>query len=212
MSTPPARNATLSAHNGAARASAHERILATAASLFAQFGYGGVSTREIAAEAGVNEVTIYRHYPRKRDLYLAVIGTELSHIQLRGELLAKLAEASSGHDALLCTFELIVATLQQRPHLLRLLHFGTLDLEQDLDPLFRKHLVELVEVVARYLDPWIEKGELQSTDSKALVLTLVAIVLSGDPLKRLFRVDVAQSAGLLAVLTDLHAARQVALG
>lgn len=200
------------AHRGVVRASAHERILATAASLFAQFGYGGVSTREIAAEAGVNEVTIYRHYPRKRNLYLAVIGTELSHIQLRGELLAKLAEASTGHEALICTLEVIVSALQQSPHLMRLLHFSTLELSQDLDPLFRKHLVELVEVVARYLEPWIEKGELQSSDSKTLVLTLVAIVLSCDPLKRLFRVDVAQSAGLLAAFTDMHAARQIAQG
>lgn len=188
------------------RASAHERILATAASLFAQFGYSGVSTREIATEAGVNEVTIYRHYPRKRDLYLAVIGTELSHIQLRGELLAKLADAATGYEALICTFELIVSTLQERPHLLRLMHFSTLELDQDLDPLYRKHLVELVEVVAHYLEPWIEKGELHSPDSKTLVLTLVAIVLSGDPLKRLFRVDVAQSAGLFAALSDLHTA------
>ncbi len=199
-------------HGVSVRASAHERILSTAANLFAQFGYGGVSTREIAAEAEVNEVTIYRHYPRKRDLYLAVLGTELSQIQLRGELLAKLADATTGYQALIYTFELILSTLQQRPHLMRLLHFSTLELNQDLDPLFRKHLVELVEVVARYLEPWIEKGELRSPDSKTLVLTLVAIVLSCDPLKRLFRVDVAQSAGMLAALSDLHAANNVALG
>ena len=37
--------------------------------MFANFGYNGVSTRDIANGAGVNEVTIYRHFPRKRDLY-----------------------------------------------------------------------------------------------------------------------------------------------
>ncbi|MDE3202204.1 MAG: TetR/AcrR family transcriptional regulator [Acidobacteriota bacterium] len=201
----------MTARNGSVRASAQERILATAASLFAQFGYEGASTREIAAEAGVNEVTIYRHYARKRDLYLAVVGAELSRIQLRGELLSKLAEAPTGRDALICTFDLLVSTLQQSPHLLRLLHFSTLELNQDLDPLFKKHLVELVEVVARYLNPWIEKGELQSPDARSLILTLVAIVLSCDPLKRIFGVDIVQSTGLLALFSDLNAVRQVAL-
>ena len=44
--------------------------------MFASFGYNGVSTREIATGAGINEVTIYRHYPRKRDLYVAVLDAE----------------------------------------------------------------------------------------------------------------------------------------
>ncbi len=49
------------------------------------FGYNGVSTRDIAAGAGVNEVTIYRHYPRKRDLYVAVLDAELQQVKLRGD-------------------------------------------------------------------------------------------------------------------------------
>jgi len=71
--------------SSSARGSTEERILATSASLFAQFGYNGVSTREIASAAEVNEVTIYRHYPRKRDLYIAVLGAELQRVNLRGE-------------------------------------------------------------------------------------------------------------------------------
>ena len=168
------------------RGSTEERILNTAASLFAQFGYNGVSTREIAAAAQVNEVTIYRHFPRKRDLYLAVFGTELQHVQLRGELLARLAEAQNGRAALTCTFELIATTLQQRPQLLRLLQYSALELSDDLDPLLRRHLGELVEILARYLDPWIQRGELRCSNAKTLVLTLIAIVLSRGPLRRVF--------------------------
>src|SRR5579871_1036033 len=67
---------------GSARGGTEERILGTAASLFSQFGYNGVSTREIAASAEVNEVTIYRHFPRKRDLYLAVLCAAISSLAL----------------------------------------------------------------------------------------------------------------------------------
>jgi AcrR family transcriptional regulator len=171
------------------RGSTEDRILATSASLFAQFGYNGVSTREIASAADVSEVTIYRHYPRKRDLYLAMLDTELQRVHLRGELLTRLAEAKNGRAALTCTFELIATTLQQQPQLLRLLHYSALELSDDLDPLLRKHLGELVEVVARYLEPWIQRGELRCTNAKTLVLTLIAIVLSRGPLRRVFLGD-----------------------
>jgi AcrR family transcriptional regulator len=176
---------------GTTRGGAEERILINAASLFAQFGYNGVSTREIASSAEVNEVTIYRHFPRKRDLYLAVLKAELQRVHLRGELLTKLAEAQNGRVALAGTFELISTALLQQPQLLRLLGFSVLELSQDLDPLLRTHLGELVEVVARYLEPWIERGEIRSPNAKTLVLTLIAIILSKGPLHRVFPGDAA---------------------
>lgn len=179
----------MAATAGTSRGGAEERILTTAAALFAQFGYNGVSTREIASSAEVNEVTIYRHFPRKRDLYLAVLSTELQRVHLRGELLSRLAEASNGRAALACTFELISTALLNDPQLLRLLGFSVLELSEDLDPLLRRHLGELVEVVARYLEPWIERGEIRSTNAKTLVLTLIAIVLSRGPLRRVFPGD-----------------------
>lgn len=185
-----------------ARGSTEERILTTSASLFSKFGYNGVSTREIASAADVNEVTIYRHYPRKRDLYLAVLGAELQRVQLRGELLAKLAEAPSGRVALACTFELIATTLHQQPQLLRLLQYSALELSDDLDPLLRKHLGELVEVVARYLEPWILRGELRCSNGKTLVLTLIAIVLSRGPLRRVFLADADSTSSLFETYSE----------
>jgi len=176
---------------GTTRGGAEERILTTATTLFAQFGYNGVSTREIAAAAEVSEVTIYRHFPRKRDLYLAVLSLELGEVHLRGDLLTQLAEAQTGRMALAATFELMSTALQQRPQLLRLLGFSVLELSEDLDALLRRHLGELVEVVARYLRPWIEKGEIRTTNARTLVLTLIAIVLSRGPLRRVFQDDAA---------------------
>jgi AcrR family transcriptional regulator len=172
--------------SGSARGGTEERILNTAASLFSQFGYNGVSTREIAASADVNEGTIYRHFPRKRDLYLAVLSTELQRVHLRGDLLTGLAEAQNGRAALTCTFELISRALLQQPALVRLLGFGVLEVSEDLDPLLRRHLGQMVEVIAHYLEPWVQRREIRCANAKTLVLTLVAIVLSREPLHRVF--------------------------
>jgi AcrR family transcriptional regulator len=165
---------------------AEERILATAAGLFATFGYKGVSTRDIASGAGVNEVTIYRHHPRKRDLYMAVLEAELQQVKLRGDLLARVAEAGDGKMVLARTFELIAATLTYRPELLRLMQFSALELGEDLNPLLRKHLGELVEVIARYVEPWAVDGKQRGANAKGVVLALISIVVNYGSLHRMF--------------------------
>jgi AcrR family transcriptional regulator len=166
--------------------SAGERILSAATDLFAQFGYNGVSTRDIASAAQVNEVTIFRHYSRKYDLYVAVLESELQQVHLRGDLLARIAQASNGQMALAQTFELVNATLLQQPKILRLLQYSALELSADFVSLVRRHLGELIEVIARYLDPWIEKGELRCTNAKTVILTLIGIVISRNCLQRVF--------------------------
>jgi AcrR family transcriptional regulator len=172
-------------HNPKGRG-AGERILTTATELFARFGYNGVSTRDVATGAHVNEVTIYRHYPRKHDLYLAVLESELQQLRFRGDLLARIAEAPDGRAALARAFELLSKTLMPRPEILRLLQYSALELNETFDPLVRRHLGEMVEVVARYLEPWIKNGELRGTNAKTVILTLVGIVVSHNSLQRVF--------------------------
>jgi AcrR family transcriptional regulator len=184
---------------------AQARILASAAGMFANFGYNGASTRDIATGAGVNEVTIYRHYPRKRDLYVAVLDAELQQVKLSGDLLAGIAEARDARTAVARTFELLASTLTQRQELLRLLQYSVLELGDDIDPLLRRHLGELVEVIARYLEPWVNQGDLRCSSAKALVLSLTAIMLSQRSLHRLFSGDGSGPEAILKAYTEFSA-------
>ena len=51
-----------------------QRLLAAAARVFARDGLTGATTRAIAQEAGVNEVTLFRHFQTKDRLMAAVVG------------------------------------------------------------------------------------------------------------------------------------------
>lgn len=51
-----------------------QRLLDAAAKVFAREGLTGATTRAIAEEAGVNEVTLFRHFQSKDRLIAAVIG------------------------------------------------------------------------------------------------------------------------------------------
>jgi AcrR family transcriptional regulator len=50
-----------------------QRILHAAAQVFAEGGYARATTRALAAAAGVNEVTLFRHFGNKENLFAAVI-------------------------------------------------------------------------------------------------------------------------------------------
>jgi len=54
------------------RRPACERLLEAAARIFARDGLSGATTREIARAAGVNEVTLFRHFRTKENLVSAV--------------------------------------------------------------------------------------------------------------------------------------------
>src|SRR5674476_1560623 len=49
------------------------QLVETALDVFSRKGFGGTTTKEIAAAAGVTEAIIFRHFPTKHDLYNAVI-------------------------------------------------------------------------------------------------------------------------------------------
>jgi TetR/AcrR family transcriptional regulator len=49
------------------------QLIEVAIDLFSKKGFGGTTTREIAAAAGVTEAIIFRHFATKQDLYTAIL-------------------------------------------------------------------------------------------------------------------------------------------
>jgi AcrR family transcriptional regulator len=74
-----------------------QQILKTAIRLFAQKGFRGTTTREIALAAGVNEVTIFRHFASKQDLYSAILEVKSTEAGLTSWLV-DLAEFERRRD------------------------------------------------------------------------------------------------------------------
>ena len=62
-----------------------EAIVGAAIPLLAERGYDSVTTREIAQVAGVSEALLYRHFPSKKEIYLAIWGEESESMDQRIE-------------------------------------------------------------------------------------------------------------------------------
>jgi len=65
-----------------------QAILEAAIELFAQKGFRGTTTRELAAAVGVSEPVLYQHFATKRDLYTAIVDhmTEAAAETFKGTL------------------------------------------------------------------------------------------------------------------------------
>jgi AcrR family transcriptional regulator len=62
-----------------------DQLLAAAAQVYAEAGYRGATTRRIAQVAGVNEITLFRHFGSKEALLLEAIaraGAEMASVPL----------------------------------------------------------------------------------------------------------------------------------
>jgi AcrR family transcriptional regulator len=72
-----------------------KRILAAAELVFSRDGFQGATTREIALQAGVNEVTIFRHFHTREEL----LGATLEHGCAAFDTLIQLEEIWKGELA-----------------------------------------------------------------------------------------------------------------
>jgi TetR/AcrR family transcriptional regulator len=59
--------------------STRERIFLSAAQLFSQKGYNGVSMRELAEHSGISKPTIYYYFGNKEGIYTELVQSGLTH-------------------------------------------------------------------------------------------------------------------------------------
>jgi AcrR family transcriptional regulator len=157
--------------------SAHQRLLEGAARVFARDGIAGSTTREIAREAGVNEVTLFRHFQSKDRLIAAVIGENFGTEAVQalqappaasGDLRADLAEHARRYEHLLTQNLPLIRTMLGEVH-----HHG--DHERQvfkaiLRPL-REALVARLELVLKDARPGTPRTEILADLFSSMIFT-----------------------------------------
>jgi AcrR family transcriptional regulator len=79
-------------------ATTRNRILSTAESLFAQYGYAGVSLRQITAAAKVNVASVNYHFYDKEGLYRELLRLRLGQINQARLALLESAQSRAEND------------------------------------------------------------------------------------------------------------------
>jgi AcrR family transcriptional regulator len=161
------------ANNGA-----QERIVEAAVQLFSRQGFSGTSTREIARLADVNETSLFRHFPRKQDLFWAALQSRLDRLRVRKELQQGLAQRGTPEVVVPLIVELLVHTTVYQPELIRLLYVGLLELRPAAERVYRQHLAPIFQAINDYLAYCVEAGWMRGVDPSITAAAFTTSVLA----------------------------------
>jgi AcrR family transcriptional regulator len=101
------------------RKSTRTRLIEAALELFAANGVTETTTKAVAELAGVNEVTLFRHFGSKHGLLLAAIEDAVSFTQLGKTLVERAIDRESVSEALKAYAEATLQALDRVPELVR---------------------------------------------------------------------------------------------
>jgi AcrR family transcriptional regulator len=152
------------------------RIVEAAVQLFSRQGFASSSTHEIARLAGVSEVTVFRHFPRKRDLFWVATESRLRRLRISKELRGRLESNENPRTALPGIVALLVETLHHQPETIRLLYLSLFELDHGADRILRKHLIPLFQPLREYLARCASKGLIRDVDPGIAALGLAALI------------------------------------
>jgi AcrR family transcriptional regulator len=137
------------------RMSSEERraaIIHAACRLFAERGFRGTTTRELAAAVGVTEPVLYEHFRTKRDLYSAIIGERAKDgITALAALRDRYSGTEDDRGFFLALGETIINWYTHDPTFIRLLLFSSLE-GHELKELFHERSQECFDIVASYIE------------------------------------------------------------
>ncbi|MDH3212277.1 MAG: TetR/AcrR family transcriptional regulator [Myxococcales bacterium] len=128
------------------------RILDAAEELFSERGYAGTTLRDVAERVGLRIPSLYNHFDSKDSLYAAVLERGIGPV--RTVLSEYMEEGRDAYRDSARVVERIMALLEQRPNLPRLVLHETLSGGQRLTPMLR----EWIEPIFARAHEMVEAG------------------------------------------------------
>jgi len=140
-----------------------ESILAAGERVFGRRGYSQVQMDDVATACGVGKGTLYRYFPSKQALYLAVTFDGIE--KLRDELAAVVAETDSAARALEQIVRRTLAFFWDRRGFFALIHRHELEPDADVREWFAQR-AELTRIVEDTVRRAIAAGDLRPIDPR----------------------------------------------
>ena len=140
-------------------------IVEAAIRLFADKGFQGTTTRELAKAAGVTEPVLYRHFATKKDLYTAIIESVCEMEQEARDSRLEAAERIGDDRAFFLRLgELILNWHRRHADIIRLLLYSGLDRHELADLFFQRHVAVYYRMLTGYLRRRIEARAFRRLD------------------------------------------------
>jgi AcrR family transcriptional regulator len=156
------------------------RIIRAAVALFSRQGYHGTSTRDIARLADVSEVTVYRYFEHKEDIFWSALASCFSTIKPRLSVLDTSHGLDSPEIILPRVLSLLIDAATFSPDLVRMIAVAFVEVRGRAEEACREHLTPLLTAITRYLEANIEQGKVRNLNP-AIMTAGIALTVFAQP-------------------------------
>ncbi len=154
------------------------QILDAAAELFAERGFAGTTTREIAKAVGTSETVLFRHFPSKERLYAAILEHQVPVAEVKRwvEELRKIADRRDDEALFAAVARAVLRSYRENTTYHRLMLFAALENHK----LARIGQTKYAAPVARFLREYVARrqaeGAFERLQPAFVVHTLLSVV------------------------------------
>lgn len=138
------------------------RIIDAALRLFSHKGYLGATTREIAREAGISEMTLFRHFPSKETLFEAVLSTH-SFLPALKEIIPAIKNKPQD-EALSILARRYLETLNVRRDFIKIMLSECHSFPDQVHAIYHSFLAEIFSTLANYFREMQKAGIMRPFD------------------------------------------------
>lgn len=160
------------------RMKSHERreaIVRAAARLFAQKGFRGTTTRELAAALGVTEPVLYQHFRTKKDLYRAIIEVKVSESAHDASPFLALTDTDDDRAFFTALGELILRRFDKDVELSRLILYSALESTELGEVFFDRAISDFYRIIARYIRRRARAGAFKAVQPDAAARGIIGM-------------------------------------
>lgn len=152
-----------------------QKILDNAIRLFARNGFRGTTTKEIALAAGVNEVTIFRHFANKQELYRAILEVKSSDAGITTWVneLPKFAERRDDEGLFLFVAQKILAHYRRDPDFLLLKLYSSLEGHELAREYRERQICPLYQFLKKYIKTRQSEGAFHQCNADIAVSSFI---------------------------------------
>lgn len=164
-----------------------DRILSTAAKVFAESGFEGARVDDIAERAGVNKATIYYHIGDKKALYAQVLHDVFG--DMTSLLISRVENATTPEEKLKAYIHSIGDTLKQHPYLPPIMMREVASGGTYFPDIVATDIAIIIQLIEKILSDGHESGVLFNTNPLLLHFLVVggfAFFLTSRPVRNRF--------------------------